>query len=201
MDRQIRAEKAWMVPHEIMIRLGSFQFGDLERLSLEQMRSLFLHPYAIHRFPDVMAMYFRSAVQRIGHQYSGRASAVWSGRPNSASIVRRFLEFEGVGPKIATMAANILVRDFKVPVSDRISIDISVDVQVRRVFTRLGLVADGASQDQLVYRARELNPTYPGIFDLSAWEIGRNWCKAGRPLCSACYMNDICPTAPSLRNR
>ncbi|MFN8524828.1 MAG: hypothetical protein U0821_17160 [Chloroflexota bacterium] len=95
-------------------------------------------------------------------------------KPSSATIVRRFLQFRGAGPKIATMAANILVRDFKIPVSDRYSIDISADVHVRRVFTRLRLIGRDASDEELIYRARELNPAYPGVFDLPIW--------GGRPI-------------------
>jgi adenine-specific DNA glycosylase len=45
------------------------------------------------------------------------------------------------------------------------------------------------------YKARELNPEYPGVFDLAAFEIGRAWCKARMPLCELCYMNPCCPTA------
>jgi len=197
MDRQIKAERAWLIPYAFRTRLGSFEFADLQALPLERVSSLMSKPEPLHRFPDVMANNFYGAVQRIASEYSGRASTIWAARPSSATIVRRFLEFDGVGPKIATMAANGLVRDFKIPVSDKISIDISPDVQVRRVFTRLGLIAEGASNEELIYRARELNPTYPGIFDLSAWEIGRNWCKPKVPTCEACYVNVCCPTAKS----
>lgn len=91
------------------------------------------------------------------------------------------------------MAANILVREFKVPVSDRVSIDISVHVQVRKVFGRLGLIRPNASLEKIIYRARELNPLYPGISDLSAWEVGRQYCHTREPDCTSCYMNRLCP--------
>ena len=42
-------------------------------------------------------------------------------------MVYRFLEFNGVGPKIASMAANILAREFKIPFADYFSIDISAE--------------------------------------------------------------------------
>ena len=54
--------------------------------------------------------------------------------------------------------------------ADKLCIDISPDRQVKRVFTRLGLIAEDTPVEDLIYCARELNPEYPGpgIFDLSA---------------------------------
>ena len=42
-----------------------------------------------------------------------------------------------MGIKIATMNANILVRQFKIEFSDYYSIDISSDIHVRRILKRL----------------------------------------------------------------
>jgi endonuclease-3 len=198
MDRQVRAERAWHIPYQFKQRLGSFEIDDLQKLSLEEVTHLMTTPTPLHRMCNVMAKVFFLAVQQITQRYSGDASAIWSSTPSSAAIVRRFLEFHGASIKIATMAANILVRAFKIPVSDKISIDISPDIHVRRVFKRLELIEENASNDELVYRARELNPTYPGIFDMAAWEIGREWCRPNMPICSLCYMNECCPTAKKL---
>jgi endonuclease III len=110
-------------------------------------------------------------------------------------VVYRFLQFEGVGPKIGSMAANILAREFKMPFADYFSIDISADVHVRRVFSRLGLCAADATVEQVIYKAKALHPEFPGMMDLPSWEIGRNWCKARGPECDGCYMRDLCPTA------
>lgn len=195
MDRQIKTEIAWSIPYEIKKRLGSFEFAHLQALSLQDIKSLMTQPTPLHRFPADMAKNFYLAIQHIGGEYSGKASNIWAGRPASATIVRRFLAFHGVGPKIATMATNILVRDFKIPVSDKSAIDVSVDVQVRRVFERLGLITKNSSEAEIIYRARELNPTYPGIIDLAAWEIGRKWCRPTFPLCRECYMYSCCPGA------
>lgn len=195
MDRQWQTEKCWLVPYRFRERLGSFEFDDLAAVSQKKVTLLFIQDPPLHRLKEKMADVFYAAIQKIGEQYSGNAAQIWQGQPSSATIVKRFLEFYGAGPKIATMAANILVRDFKVQVSDRFSIDISADVQVRRVFERLGLIRKGASNEEIIYTARELNPQYPGIFDLAAWEIGREWCRRRMPTCGECYMRQYCPTA------
>jgi len=198
MDRQIKAEKAWVIPHRISEKLGGFSIAALAKLSQKEVFRLMAKPEPLHRFVDTMSRLFHTAVQRISKEYEGDASRIWSDRPSSAQVVYRFLEFDGVGPKIATMAANTLARDFKVPFSDFYSIDISADVHVRRVFGRLGLCPSEATVEQLVYKARALHPEFPGIMDLPSWEIGRSWCRPRDPVCSACYMQDLCPSAASL---
>lgn len=197
MDRQIKAERAWVIPHRISEKLGGFSMDALTKLSQNEVFRLMSKPEALHRFVDTMSCLFHAAVQRISEEYGGDASRIWSDRPSSAQVVFRFLEFDGVGPKIATMAANILARDFKVPFSDFYSIDISADVHIRRVFGRLDLCSSGATVEQLVYKARALHPEFPGIMDLPSWEIGRSWCRPRDPVCSACYMKDLCPSAES----
>jgi len=147
---------------------------------------------SLHRFNEIMGKNFYLATRKIHNNYQDDASNIWKDNPRSATIVRRFLEFNGVGIKIATMAANILARDFKIPMTDYINIDISPDIHVMRVFKRLGFISKDVSNDDLVYCARELNPMYPGIFDLSCWEIGRYLCRPIKPICEKCYLNDYC---------
>ncbi len=142
-----------------------------------------------------MGSFFYAAIQRIAQEYSGDASRIWNDKPSSAELVHRFLEFDGVGPKIATMASNILARDFKVPLSDYYSIDVSVDVHLRRVFARLKLITEGEPIESVVYRARALSPEFPGLLDYPAWEIGRQWCRPSSPRCDECYMAPCCPGA------
>jgi len=91
------------------------------------------------------------------------------------------------------MAANILARNFKVPLRDFRAIDISADVHVWRVFARLGLIEVEADVDRVIWKARELYPSFPGLMDLPTWWIGREWCHARRPACDDCYMGRLCP--------
>lgn len=194
MDRQVKAERAWIIPYRIYEKLKDFSMQKLCKLSQKKIRHLMTKPESLHRFV-MMAGYFYFAVQRIQTEYAGDASLIWTGKPSSAEVVYRFLEFDGVGPKIATMAANILARDFKIPLSDYFSIDISADVHIKRVFSRLGLCPENTTVEQVIYRARALHPKFPGMMDLPCWEIGRNWCKSRKPNCVECYMKDLCPTA------
>jgi len=192
MDRQIRAERAWLIPFEISEEIGSFQFSDLLKLNLLNITEIFKRNN-LHRFNDVMARNMYQAIQRIHINYEDDASNIWKNSPSSATVVRRFIEFKGVGVKIATMATNTLARDFKIQLKDHICIDISPDIHVKRVFKRLGFISDDAGTEEMLYRAKELNPGYPGIFDLPCWQIGRQWCRPKNPLCIDCYLNGLCP--------
>ena len=198
MQRRTKVEKAWLIPHLMRERIGSFEFSVLSTLTVEKVTALMREPTPLHRFPAKMGRVFQLGVQHIAERYTGDASLIWQGRPSSAAVVWRFLEFHGAGPKIATMAANILVRDMKVPVSDTYSIDMSADVHIRRTSGRLGIVHAGATDDELIYAARELSPDYPGIFDLPLWEIGRTWCHPKAPECERCWLRPHCPSARRL---
>ena len=197
-DRNVRAEVAWMLPLRIKERTGSFDINDLARLDERDWLRVMTEPSPAHRFPTNMSRVVHRAITRIVDQYGGDASRIWSDSPSSAALVRRFLEFHGAGPKIATMAANILVREFRVKISDFRYIDISADVHVVRVMSRLGLVRQGAGTDEVVYAARELNPDFPGIIDPPIWFLGRDICKP-KPRCAYCYLSDLCPHRLGIR--
>ena len=193
MDRQIKAENAWMIPYKVSRLIGGFEISRLVSMSEQDVLTLFT-TNQLHWMKNPMAHNFYSAVQRIHTDYNDNAANIWNNNPNSAAVVRRLMEFDGVGIKIASMAANILARELKVPMKDYINIDISPDTHIQRVFKRTGLWRKGGSLEEIIYSAREYNPTYPGVFDMSCWEIGRNWCKPNNnPDCEGCYLNSHCP--------
>jgi endonuclease III len=194
MDRRMPTKQAWLIPYELYLKLRSFQFTTLSNLSLQEIYEFMTSPVRRHRFPELMAVNFYSAIQRIGEVYDGDASKIWLGKPPSAKVVYEFLQFKGIGQKIATMAANILARQFRIPFADYYSIDISVDSQVRRVMPRLGLVEFGAPDVEIIYKARMISAEFPGLIDFPLWEIGREWCRPTNPRCNLCYMESICPS-------
>ncbi len=195
MDRQIKAERAWLIPYRFREKLGGFSIELLSQQSEADVYRLMTEPEPLHRYVEKMSGYLSKTITRIRDVYGGNAASIWSDSPSSATVVYRFREFDGVGPKIASIAVNILARRFKVKFSDYFSIDISADVHVRRVFSRLGLAPSDATVDQLIFRARGLNPEFPGLMDFPAWEIGRKWCRPRNCDCTECYMADVCSTA------
>jgi endonuclease III len=146
----------------------------------------------LHRFNNDMAEVFYEAIQHIKTKYDNDASKIWKDKPSSALVVYRFLEFKGCGVKIATMAANILARQYKIEFSDYYSIDISPDTHIMRVMKRMGYISNDSNREMVIYKARELYPEFPGIIDFSCWEIGRGFCKPKNPDCENCLVKSQC---------
>jgi endonuclease-3 len=170
-NRQMDFRRAFLAPYRIGNAIGGWKFTDFQRITLEKMNDLFASE-RLGRFNKKFAKSYYLAIQDIGNKYGGFASRIWEGIPKSATVIRRFLEFDGVGIKIATMATNILASQFKVPMTDHSSIDISPDRRVRTFLTEHRLIRDNAKIEEIVYLARELCPEFPGIFDIIAWEQG-----------------------------
>lgn len=194
MDRQISAERAWSIPYEVKCVLGDFSIKKLSEVSLDEYKRIF-NEKGLHRFNDAMATIFYKTIHKIVSDYGGDASKIWNDNPSSATVVSRFLDFDGIGVKIATMATNILSRDFKISLSDYYSIDISPDVHVKRVFKRMGLIKKNDIQDvsKIIYKARSINPEFPGILDLTCWKLGKNICRPTNPKCKDCLFKNYCP--------
>lgn len=193
MDRQYDTTKAWEIPCKVCQKYApSYQLKDLASVSEAEYVEYFVEK-KLHRFNEKMAKNFCSAVKRIVDEYKGDASQIWANEPSSAEVIYHFLQFKGVGVKIATMAANILHRDYGVKFSDYHSLDVSADTHVLRVMYRLGLVNDRNSIEQAIYKARDISPDYPGIIDRFCWELGKDGiCSEQNPRCSECPMNDVC---------
>lgn len=193
MDKQIDAAKAWRIPYNVCEEFDTCDLFELNRIPLDKYQQVF-NERKLHRFNDSMACVFKSALERIVTQYNGRASLIWEGNPSSATVVARFLEFDGCGVKIATMATNLLHRALSVDYSDYSSVDISPDVHIMRVMNRLGLLPDDKKDDRTlaIYRAREVNPQYPGVLDGLFWSVGKNYCRPSNPSCKDCYLHDVC---------
>jgi endonuclease III len=191
MSRQISDKKAWLIPSTVFEYFKTNGIDTLARKTEKDYLELFKKK-KLHHYSEKMASVFYRAVLDIKQKYKGNAANIWLNKPGSALVVYRFLEFDGCGQKIATMTANILARQFKIPLADYYSIDVSVDTHVKRVMVRTGLIPFDAKPEQIIYKAREINPDFPGLIDFSLWEIGTNYCKSKNPECEQCFIKNSC---------
>src|ERR1019366_8997830 len=191
LGRQFHDEKAWETLARLEERIGTLDIKKLSRLTLKDWENAFIKPTPLHGFPREMAPFAMAAVERIMKEYGGDASRLWSDNPSSATVIKRFLEFEGIGQKISTMAVNILVRYFKIPMSDCYSVEVTVDGRMKRVLSRMGIV-DSTKPKYIQLTVREMYPKYPGIFDPVFWEIGKFYCFTAQPNCGKCPANELC---------
>jgi len=182
-DHQIRSEKAWAMPLELKRRLGHLDVYKISKMGDKELGDAFKKPPALHRYVNKMAHWIKSACIKLVTEYSGKAENIWSDAKQATEIIRRFDDFEGISQKKSTMATNFLADYFKIPITGWENIDISVDVMIRRVFKKVGLVTEDASDDNIIRKARELKPSFPGDLDYPCWDIGRYWCLPERPLC------------------
>jgi endonuclease-3 len=91
----------------------------------------------------------------------------------------------GVGPKTAAIVlAFSLGRNA-----------LAVDTHVHRVTRRLGLIPPNASAERAHRILEELVPPELRVpMHVGLIRLGRQICKAGRPLCEICPLADLCPT-------
>ena len=55
MDRQVKAERAWLISYLFSIKIGGFELVQLRSLTLAQVQELMSKPVPLHRFPDRMS--------------------------------------------------------------------------------------------------------------------------------------------------
>jgi len=213
-DRMIRAEQAWESPRLLAKRLGHF---DVRRIAVMEPDALarFIGPYggepSLHRFRNQIADCTVAACQRLVDQYGANAQNIWNADPGAAEVLRRLQEFKGISQKIANMTVRLLITYYAVQLSGWSAVDVAVDRHVARVFLRTGLVVEGGGgpsfnvgkvREEVIQRARELFPLYPGALDEPAFIIGKEWCTAEHAYC--CETEQHCPlvgACPGKRKR
>lgn len=199
MDSQINYERAFSIPRVIAEKYfdNDYSFENFADKDRDFYINVFLKE-KLHRFNKNKANDFYSAIQRIITVYGSDATRIWNDCPSSAELVYRFLQFDGVGVKIATMMTNILARDYNILLKDKYSIDISPDVHVKRLMFRLGFFPEkenfkSLTQEDIIYKARSLNPTFPGVLDLLLWTIGKDKiCTNDKCNFEKCPLSTIC---------
>lgn len=129
-----------------------------------------------------------SMLREIRDREGGRLDLSWM-RKASAARVREYLRtLPGVGPKTAACVLAFSLGHPTVP----------VDTHVFRVARRLGFLDERTNAEKAHVIMDALVPprmrvrTHVGMI-----RLGRAICRAGRPSCELCPLQDLCPTAPA----
>jgi endonuclease III len=202
-DFGVRAGSAWDKARDLCVRLGGRRdvtrlWKRLAAMDGRRLRGLLHHGYdgeAYHRFHSVLARRLPLAAAHIVNEYGGDPRRIWNGQRDVRAVRSRLDAIPGIGPQLASMAAFILARDYGLlggrgGAGDH---DVKVDVHVRRVFLRSGLVQPRCTDSAVRDAARLLAPRYPAALDPPAWDIGQRWCRPSRPKCTDCGIGDACP--------
>jgi uncharacterized HhH-GPD family protein len=193
----IPAERAWAGPWLLAQRLGHL---DLARLAAEPeaVEAAFTLKPCLHRFKRTLPVWVSAAAAKLLDEYGGDASAVWAPGSHVIDVTERLSAFPGIGRKKAAAAVEILTRHFGVELAGMECGRVAYDVHVRRVFLRTGL-AEVDTPDAVEGAAARVWPEAPGMLDLPAWLIGRQWCRPRRADCEGCPLGAACPRLTSIQ--
>jgi endonuclease-3 len=119
----------------------------------------------------------------------GRLDLSWMQRAPSGRVRDYLRSLPGVGPKTA---ACVLAFSLGRPA-------LPVDTHVFRVARRLGLVQPGVDAETAQDVLEETVPPRLRLkMHVGLIRLGRRICRAGRPACEVCPLQDLCPTAPTI---
>ncbi len=192
-DRGMAAEKAWRLPLKIKSTLGHLDPTKIAVMTSDEMLAVLRRIDGKPRYLTDAAKTLVDVADHVVNRYEGDARNLWKNQ-RAQTIKQRMQALYGVGPGIASMVVILLdeAKEILLDASDYAGMDPKPDVNVQRVFARLGLCGRNPSEGEVIRTARRVHPEYPGILDGPAWHIGRSWCHSESPSCSDCPMADVC---------
>ena len=192
LQRGMPAERVWRVPLHLYRQLGHLDPSRLAEMPIAEVESALRRLPTRPRYPGQSAATVVALGRLVRDQFEGDGTRVWSGR-RMADVLATLMSLPGVGPGIAHMAVQELMDEVGYsPHPDELpGLDVKADVHVVRVFFRLGIAAD-ETRDASLDAARRLHPTFPGLLDWPAWDIGRRLCRPHSPACGECPLIAVC---------
>jgi endonuclease-3 len=138
---------------------------------------------------NIKAPRILSILRQIQERERGSLDLSWMRRAPSKRVRDYLTSLPGVGPKTA---ACVLAFSLGRPA-------LPVDTHVYRVARRLGFVGprvDAARAHVVMEEA--VPPRLRVRMHVGLIRLGRQICRAGRPACEACPLQNLCPTAPAI---
>lgn len=138
---------------------------------------------------NVKAPRILAILAEIRDREDGRLDLSWMHEAPDARVNDYLLSLPGVGPKTA---ACVLAFSLGRPA-------LPVDTHVHRVARRLGLI-DARTDAGAAHRVLEdlVPPRLRVPLHVGLIRLGRTICRAGRPACEVCPLQEVCPTAPTV---
>ena len=194
-DKNVDAGIAWSIHSYIK----EYSFDEMLKFDVKKWEKILLKTG--YNRPYKLAEEYCNAINTIKVKYKGNVEKLWTESSSYAEIISKFLEFNGIGIKIATMATNLLKRYFGIEKNchDEHFMDISPDTHVRNIFKKLGFIDENISDNsdkenkRIIYAARALNPNAPYALDYPCYIIGKTFChKRGQKRCTECPIREYC---------
>lgn len=207
LDEQMPAGQAWANLLYLKERLDlagiPFTPEGVAGVHLNTLRKMANQKPCLHRFPNKAAKRIKDAAKLIVDSYDGDADEVLE-TYTAREAYFRLLDFNGISDKKANMAIRLLTDEWGYEYYDTHLIGVPVDVHVKRLFRRTGLVPPKGDRAEIQQKAIELLPANPWKFD-SAFFIGTTWCTAQNAWCEGypeteddealepCPLAQVCP--------
>jgi endonuclease III len=138
---------------------------------------------------NVKAPRLLAVLAEIRDREGGSLDLSWMRRAHSAQVRDYLTTLPGVGPKTAACVLAFALGRPALP----------VDTHVHRVARRLGFFDERTNAAKAHVVMEELVPSRIRVrMHVGLIRLGRTICRAGRPACGACPLQDLCPTAPSI---
>lgn len=202
-DRSMNADQAWKNARQVLTLIdasngGSTFWESVDKLEARRLRSFLRYGNggkSFHIYWNQYTKQLKNAARFMLENYGGDPRKIWNGQKDVDTVRTRLEEIPGIGKAIANFGVLMLARNYGLigGRKAKAQLDVKTDVHIRRVFRRAGLAPRNADDKAVIQAARELSPRYPAALDAPAWEIGRNWCRPSRPICSKCKLGKFCP--------
>ncbi len=109
LDQQVRTEKAFAGPHELLQRLGFLDARRIAAMPLGRLTAIFRRPPALHRYPAMMARRVHALCTVIAEEYANDGARLWHGVTSADDVYRRLRALPGFGDGKASTGVHILV--------------------------------------------------------------------------------------------
>ncbi len=138
---------------------------------------------------NIKAPRILAILREIAARQRGSLDLSWMRTAGTPKVRRYLRSLPGVGPKTA---ACVLAFALNRPV-------LPVDTHVFRVARRLGFLGRGTDAAAAHDVMEEMVPARLRVgMHVGMIRLGRQICRAGRPSCEICPVQDLCPTAPTI---